>query len=42
MNAHPDGFLGKASLRIANAKALTCQSCYRRVNESSHPMIGNT
>lgn len=23
MNAHPDGLRGKASLRIANAKALT-------------------
>lgn len=42
MNAQPDGFLGKASLRIAKAKALSNQHVNIVKQDSTHPMIGMT
>jgi len=42
MNAHPDGLRGKASLRIANAKALTINMTLCTSENRTHPMSGNT
>jgi hypothetical protein len=42
MNAHPDGFLGKASLRMANANALIDKHCPLYLIRLTDPMIGIT